>query len=299
MDKELYILLGLSVSCATFAAFFLVHFIRERAAVARRTQEVYNLELLSIKHEAESLVGRVSHVAALLRERLGFIPNDSLRDRLRSAGYYNPHAADLYISIRVIAPAVAMLAALILTQNIVLLLVVAGVCYLLPDIALERMVKACRQRIRRALPDSVDLLVVCMDAGLGVDEALLRSAKELKIAYPDLCRELILTNQEQQVGVTRLTSWKNLARRTRSPELDQMVSMLIQADRFGTPIAEALRAFADSLRIQRKQAAEERASKSAVILLFPLVLFIFPVVFVVLLGPAILELIQGLSRLGQ
>lgn len=299
MDIKLYILLGLSVSCATFAGIYLVQFIRERAAIARRTEEIFNPDLLVAKNESESLVGRASLVAGLLRERLGFIPNDMLKDRLRSAGFYNPHASDLYISIRVIAPAIAMLAALIFTRNFVILIAVSGVCFLLPDIALERMVNACHHRIRRALPDSVDLLVVCMDAGLGMDEALLRTAKELKIAYPDLCRELLLTNQEQQVGIPRMTSWRNLARRTLLPELEQMVSMLIQADRFGTPITEALRAFADSLRIQRKQAAEERAAKSAVVLLFPLVLFIFPVVFVVLLGPAILQLIEGLSRLAQ
>lgn len=299
MDSRLYFLLGLAAFCTIFAGIVLVYLIRERAALTRRTEEIVNPELLSEKDDEHSFTGRASHVAALLRDRLGFSTDDALRARIRGAGFSNVHSTDLYIAIRVIAPAVAVLCSLPFSRNIFVLLVAAGLSYLLPDFALDRLNQRYRNRIRRALPDTVDLLVVCMDAGLGMDLALLRTAKELKLAYPHLSRELLLTNQEQNVGVTKQTAWKNLARRTQSEEIEQMVSMMLQAERFGTATTEALRVFADTLRTQRRLAVEERVDKSATYMLFPLILFILPVVFVVLLGPAILQIVHGLSNIAR
>jgi tight adherence protein C len=140
----------------------------------------------------------------------------------------------------------------------------------------------------RAVPEALDLLVICMEAGLGIDQAMARVADEIKMNSEALAEEFQIISREQRAGKLRLDAWRSMAERVNLESVSQLVSMLVQTERFGTPIANSLGQFADALRTRRSQAAEEVAAKSGAKLLFPLVVFIFPSIFVVTLGPAIL-----------
>ena len=178
-------------------------------------------------------------------------------------------------------------------NNPIILFLVAGVAgFILPDIWLGRQVKARQQLLRLALPDALDLLVICMEAGLGLDQALLYVSQELRIAHPELCEEFDIVNAEMHVGKTRLEALRSLATRTGVDDLQALVATLIQTDRFGTSVAQSLRIHSDDLRTKRRQRAEEMAAKTTVKMVFPLVFFIFPALFVVILGPAVITMIH-------
>lgn len=168
------------------------------------------------------------------------------------------------------------------------------VMFFLPGIVIGQMGKTRKQAIILSMPDCLDLLVVCVEAGLGLDQAMRKVSEEMAESNPVLSYEISLTNMHLQMGRTREESLQDLSDRNGAEELTSMTQMLIQADRFGTSIAQALRVQSDSLRIKRRQRAEEKASKTAVQLLFPLVLFIFPGIFVVLVGPAAINIIEGM-----
>ncbi len=165
---------------------------------------------------------------------------------------------------------------------------------LLPDSWLRWRIKKRKDRIHRALPDAVDLLVVCVEAGIGLDQALMRIGQENRKTYPDLSDELRRLNIEVNAGQTRVQAFRNLAERTGVADLKALVAVLIQTERFGTSVARALRVFSDTLRTKRRQYAEERAAKMAVKMIPPLVLFVFPSIFVVVAGPAVIRIYQEL-----
>jgi tight adherence protein C len=146
------------------------------------------------------------------------------------------------------------------------------------------------------LPDALDLLVICMEAGLGLDQAILRVGQELKISHPALSEEFVLIGLEQRAGKPRLEAWRNMADRAGVESVRQFVQMLVQTERFGTPISKSLGAFADSLRVRRRQQAEEMAAKTTIKMIPPLVLFIFPNLFIVLLGPAAIMIWRNLAK---
>jgi tight adherence protein C len=178
-------------------------------------------------------------------------------------------------------------------ENPVLILLVAAVLgYLLPGMWLLSRVRSRQARIRLSLPDCLDLLVVCVEAGLALDQAMLRVSQELQIAHPALCEELELLNTEIRVGKTRVEALRSMAQRTGEEDIKELVAMLIQTDRFGTSIAQSLRIYADDLRIKRRQRAEERVAKMNVKMIPALVFFIFPAMFVAILGPGIISLIH-------
>ncbi len=178
-------------------------------------------------------------------------------------------------------------------QNPVFILsIAAGLGYLLPEFWLTSRVRRRQHRIRLSLPDCLDLLVVCVEAGLALDQALLRVTTELRIAHPELCEELDLVNAEIRVGKTRIDALHELANRTGVDDIKALVAMLIQTDRFGTSIAQSLRVHSDDLRTKRRQRAEEMAAKATVKMVPVLVLFIFPALFVAILGPAVISLIR-------
>jgi len=162
--------------------------------------------------------------------------------------------------------------------------------FLLPDFWLGWRIDKRQDDIRLALPEALDLLVICIEAGLGLDQAVIRVADEIKLSQPLLSEELNTVNLEQRAGRPRAEAWKNLAGRTDVDSVRALVSMLIQADTFGTSIAQSLRVHSDGLRTQRRQQAEEQAAKTTVKLVFPLVLFIFPSLFVVTLGPSLITI---------
>jgi tight adherence protein C len=172
------------------------------------------------------------------------------------------------------------------------LALVAG--YLLPDMWITWRVKARQRLLRRALPDGLDLLVICVEAGLGLDQALLRVAQELNVAHPELSDELQIVNLEMRVGKTRLDALRELARRTGLEDIKALVAMLVQTERFGTSVAQSLRVHSDELRMKRRQRAEEAAAKTTVKMVPALVFFIFPALMVVILGPAIIAIMRQL-----
>jgi tight adherence protein C len=178
-------------------------------------------------------------------------------------------------------------------------LMAAAVGYLLPELWLMWKVQARQHRLRVALPDALDMLVICVEAGLGLDQALLRVAQELRISHPELSEEIQLVNMEMRVGKTRLDALRELARRTGVEDIKALVAMLIQTERFGTSIAQSLRVHSDELRIKRRQRAEEMSAKTTVKMVPALVFFIFPALMVVILGPAAITLMRQLTLLGK
>lgn len=171
-----------------------------------------------------------------------------------------------------------------------------GLGFLIPDYYLGNRISARQFKIKLALPEALDLLVICIEAGLGLDQAILRVADELRISQPELTDEFNLLNLEQRAGRPRAEAWKNLADRTDVDSVRGLVSMLMQADHFGTSIANSLRVHSDVLRTQRRQEAEEQAAKTTVKLVFPLVFFIFPSLFLVVLGPSMIKLLESFDK---
>ena len=175
----------------------------------------------------------------------------------------------------------------------------AVVGYMSPDFWLTRKTAKRRHKIRRSIPDALDLLTICVDAGLGLDQALLRVGAELDISHPEITEELTQVNLEQRAGKPRIEAWQGLADRSNIEEFKAFVSMLVQTDKFGTPILKALNQFSEEIRQKRKQHAEEAASKTKIKIIFPLVLCIFPCIFIVLLAPAILSIAAGFKSMGN
>lgn len=221
-----------------------------------------------------------------------------LEYKLLLAGFRKPEHMEIFTAAKLLMPVAGVVVGSFFASNLMLALtigVVAG--FFGPDLALSHLVTRRQERIRLTLPDALDLLVVCMEAGLGIDQALVRVGDEMVLTAPDLAEEFQIINREQRAGKPRLDAWRSMANRVDSEFVRQFVTMLVQTEKFGTPIAHALGVFADTLRLRRTQAAEEAAAKTGVKLLFPLVLFIFPSIFVVTLGPAIIGLQQMFHEL--
>lgn len=222
---------------------------------------------------------------------------EDLSYRFVLAGLRKPEHIEVYTAAKMLLPIVAIVAASFAGSNMAAVALIGGaVGFFGPDVVLTQLIARRRDSIRRALPDALDLLMICMEAGLGIDQAMVRVGEEVRLTCPVLADEFQIINREQRAGKPRLEAWRSMAERVDLDFVRQFVTMLVQTERFGTPIADALGQFADSLRLRRLQAAEEMAAKTGVKLLFPLVLFIFPSIFVVVLGPAILNIEKGLSE---
>jgi tight adherence protein C len=210
------------------------------------------------------------------------------------AGYRKPEAVMAQHGVKILLP-LGLLSLVYFTgfykQNPIFILAIAAVGgYLLPDFWLTSRIRKRQHIIRLALPDALDLLVICVEAGLALDQALLRVSQELRIAHPELCDELEIANGEMRIGKTRLDALRDLAARTGVDDLKSLVAMLIQTDRFGTSVAQSLRVQAEQLRTLRRQRAEEQAAKTTVKMVPALVFFIFPAMFAVVLGPAVISI---------
>jgi tight adherence protein C len=242
----------------------------------------------------EIAMERVLAVARSFRARLGLSEDEKLRQRFVSAGLKGGSKLDVYFIARFMMPMAGIVAGTFVPQNTLFwCLALAALGYLLPDIWLTRAVKNRQKRIRKGIPDAIDLLVICVEAGLGLDQAMLRVGQELTISYPELNEEFTQIHLEQRAGKARLDAWQGLADRTKLPEFTALVTMLQQTDRFGTPIVRALSRYSEEIRIDRRHRAEEAAAKTKVKILFPLVMFIFPCLFIVLLGPAVLSIMRN------
>jgi len=249
---------------------------------------------------------RLMDTLSPLAERLATIVPKSprqlshLRRRLTTAGYRDLSAA-IWFSVAKLALPVVLGGAVFLiigpVRGWVAIAVAAVAGFLAPDFWLGRQTRLRQKAIRNGLPDALDLFIVCLEAGSSLDQAILKASEELEIAHPALADELRLITTEVRAGKPRLEAFKNFADRTRVADVRSLVATLVQTDRFGTSVAQALRTHAETSRTKRRQRAEERAAKVGVKLVFPLVFFLFPALYVVILGPAVIRIIGVFSGL--
>lgn len=236
---------------------------------------------------------------ASFRSFFSTAPDPGLVRRLMLAGYRKPAHADIFLGARLGLPAVLGLSVALLVSNntfffFILTLVLA---FFVPDFWLSRAINKRREQIRLSLPDGLDLLSICMEAGLGLDQGIVRIGQELRISHPALSEELLQINFEQRAGMPRIAAWKSFADRANVESVRSFVAMLIQTDRFGTPISKSLGTFSEALRIQRRQKAEEMAAKTTIKLVPPLVFFIFPSIGIVVVGPAIITVMKNIAHI--
>jgi len=228
------------------------------------------------------------------------LEQNQLRVRLANAGYNQANAAQMFLAIKVAMLGIGalagggfgMLAYGATQKGYFSIAIAAGVCFYLPELILRFMASSRQQKIFLSLPDVLDLLVVCVEAGLGLDAGMRRIAEELYDTHRILCDEINLCNMQIQMGRVRRDVLHDLGIRSGVDDVKALAAILIQAERFGSSIAQALRVQSDSMRVKRRQLAEEKAQKTAVQMLFPMVLFIFPGIFVVLVGPAAIKMID-------
>ncbi len=230
------------------------------------------------------------------------IEQSELRIRLSNAGFHSPNAITIYLAIKF----VALLGGLLLgagygipnygmTQSGLFAIVIGGgLGFYIPEIGLWFIKRTRQEKIFLSMPDALDLLVVCVEAGLGLDQGMRRVSEELIDTHPELCAELNMSLFQTQMGRQRREVLHDLGVRTGVDDMRALAAILIQADKFGSSVAQALRVQSDSMRVKRMQMAEEKAAQTAVKMIFPLVLFIFPGIFVVLVGPAAIMMIDGL-----
>jgi tight adherence protein C len=217
------------------------------------------------------------------------------RKRFMRAGYHSLTPMAVYTLGQIAGPVVFGGLALILVKAPWSLLVAgAGALFgwLLPSFVVERLISRRQKVIQNGLPDALDLLIVCLEAGSGMDQAILKVSEELGLAYPPLAEEFRMIITETRAGKPRLDAFRNFSSRTGVEDVRALVAMLVQTDRFGTSVSQALRTHADTSRTKRRQRAEERAAKIGVKLVFPLVFALFPAFFVIALGPAVIKFVQ-------
>ena len=215
------------------------------------------------------------------------------------AGYRSPEALLAMRGVKIIFP-ILTLTAMYFSRayqfNIILVPIVAvALGYLLPDMWLTWRVSSRQHKLRKALPDALDLLVICVEAGLGLDQALMKVSQDMKISHKELSEELQLVNMQMRIGKTRIDALRELAQRTGLADVKTLVAMLIQTERFGTSVAQSLRVYSDDMRLKRRQRAEEMSAKTSVKMVPPLVFFIFPALMVVILGPAVITMMRTLG----
>ncbi|NLX04430.1 MAG: type II secretion system F family protein [Phycisphaerae bacterium] len=228
---------------------------------------------------------------------------NNLKIRLANAGIRTETAPVIFLASKSIAAVLMTCLALFVTiggdhppmKIFGMTIFATGLGFFMPEGWLYLARKARAEKVTHGMPDCLDLMVVCVEAGLGLDAAMQRVSSEMGAVHPELSEEFVLSNMEVQMGIARSEALENLALRTGVAELKSLAAILVQAEKFGTSIASALRVHAETLRTKRRQQAEERAAKTAVKLIIPLILFIFPAIFVVLAGPAVLKLWQTLS----
>lgn len=257
--------------------------------------------------QGEAVTGSLVRVLRIIGEKAPVSPQEAglTRRQLIAAGFREDSGVAVFHGIQAIATLLFPLLVFMLRSNIsnqtLLQWLAVGAAALAgffgPGFILEYIVAKRQEILKLSLPDALDLMVVCVEAGLGLDQAILSVSRELKFAHPELTEELGLVNLEMQAGKRRAEALRNLADRTGEDELRKLVAILIQTDRFGTSMAEALRTHSDFLRVRRRQQAEERANKVGVKLVFPIFFCILPSMLVVAAGPGLLQLFKHLFPL--
>lgn len=303
----------MTITIFTFAVIFLLFasgglLLFYREAMLKRISEAIDPQskpakrslLDTIQQTGSSLGGVVEHFEHVLPRSQAEI--SVVSQRLIRSGNRNESAVKVFYGMKVVLPLILCLAALLtglahMLSPFFVYAMALGLGFLAPDFWLGRQITKRQRAIEKGLPDVLDLLVICIEAGLSLDQATARTAEELVNAQPELCDELTVVVLEQRAGRPRADAWRHLAERTGVESLRNMVSMLVQSEQLGTSIAKTLRIHADTLRTQRVQKIEEQAAKTSVKLVFPLVFFIFPALFLVVLGPAVLIMIDQFKAL--
>lgn len=295
----------------TFIAVFLLIatagiLVFNRAALDRRLAEVVAREpqtgllrrltgLAERRSELGFLISPLNRVLPKTAEEVSVVQKRLIRAGLRRDAHLN-----LFYAFKVLVPVTLIIVAtttgLYQYGAFFVYGIAAGLGFLIPDFWLGNRISNRQTEIRLAVPDALDMMVICIEAGLSLDQATIRTADEIEVTHPALADELQLVNLEQRAGRVRSEAWQHFAERADIEVVRSLVAMLIQTDQFGTSISKALRTQADTLRTQRRQRAEEQAAKTTVKLVFPLVLFIFPSLFVVTLGPAIIMILESFEK---
>ena len=293
---------ALSASMAGYGALVLVNSASDEARVRQRLRLIASDGNRASRQAAED--GPLAKLKNVLLKKVsaafghdGVKSKDKLRAKLIAAGIYSPEATRSFIAARVVLLMVGggfgLLLSLAAGYDWTLCLAGGGGAgYMLPVFWLRMQTKKNHVALMKGLPDGLDLMVVCVEAGLTIDAAMKRVGDELALAHPAIAREFSICHMETQIGLPRAQALKNLGARSNYSPLKALCAMLAQAERFGTSIAQALRVQSDGLRAQRQVRAEEAAGKASVKLTFPLVLFIFPSSFIVLMGPTILRMLE-------
>ena len=263
-----------------------------RETLKRRGRQVRSEKISAVLQAlGEQVQGRRADVSAI-------------RLRMIQAGYTGRTAVPIYLGSRIALP-IGLAAASVFILSVLGATSLAGVLatvwfaavgYVMPSFYIGSRITRRQKEMQKALPDALDLLVVCVEAGLGLNQALVRVSEEIERLSPVLSEQLALVNLEIRAGTARDEAFRNMGDRTGMEDIRSLMAMLIQTDRFGTSIATALRVHADTMRTKRRQRAEEAAAKTTIKLVFPLVLFIFPAMFVVILGAAIIQIYEALGR---
>lgn len=299
------------IGILSFVAFFLLAvavglFFTYRDTMLVRIQEVINPK----PKKKENLVERIEKTKSSLGSVMGtlesFLPKSKAEVsvqqlRLIRAGFRSEQSVKMLFGAKVLVPlllcAIALVTGLSKVNAFFVFATCLGVGFIGPDFWLGKKIKSRQKRIRKGLPDVLDLMVVCVEAGLSLDQATMRTSQELHMAQPDLCDEFGLVVLELRAGRPRSDAWRNLAERTDEEGLRNMVSMLVQSEQLGTSVSKTLRVHSETLRTQRVQQVEEQAAKTSVKLVFPLVLFIFPALFVVTLRQAAILMMDAFKQL--
>ncbi len=315
----LYVTLGLILGTVSLIVFLVLQSLAKRADPV--TKRLRDLESMSgnqgLADDALTAAAAAKNKTNPFIEKISlalgkFAPKDEagnskLRLALMQAGFYNENSVRIFLSLKILCAVTLFstygLLLLIAKKGgpslflVGLLLVLMG--YVLPGFVLQGKIRRRQEEIAGGLPDVLDFLVICVEAGLGLNAAILRVGQELRLRCKALSDELLLVNQEMLTGITRERALRHLAQRNRVEDLKILVGSLVLADKLGTNIADTLRVQSDSLRTRVRQRAEEKAAKAGIKLLFPLVFLIFPALFIVILGPGVIMIIKSLAPILQ
>ena len=248
----------------------------------------------------EGVTKQVERALVSIGEKLPRSPAEMTRQerKMVQAGYRRKDAVLLlngaHVAVLTLSLLIFLASGFFYRQPVISIVFSIFIGAVIPDLWLRRAILRRQEEIQFALPDAMDLAVIAVEAGLGLDQALMRVGDEIITAHPALADELRLRNLEVNMGRSRSDALRNLAERTGVEDLKALIAILIQTDKFGTSVGQALRTFSDSLRVKRRQRAEEQAAKLAIKMVIPMVLFIFPGVFIVIVGPAFIAIIRDL-----
>lgn len=304
MNTELIIPIAVfaAATCAVWAVVSM--FTQNRSRASERLEEMRDPRLRRTNKADNGKMNNILDKAApALSKALDSgkeADQSKLKIRLANAGYSNENAPRNFLAIKMVSLVLGLVfggvygIASVESNSWMAWVIGAGLGFYLPELILTLMKMSRQTKIFLQLPDALDLLVVCVEAGLGLDSGMRRVSEELASGAPEVCQELGTANMQLQMGKPRRQVLHDLGIRTGVDEMRALAAILIQADRFGSSIAQALRIQSDSMRVKRRQMAEEKAAATAVKMIFPLVLFIFPGIFVVLVGPAGIQLMENL-----